>query len=165
MNLAVNARDAMPNGGRLVIETDHVELDEEYAKSHEGIAPGPYVMLTVTDNGTGMSRDVQEKIFEPFFTTKGEKGTGLGLSTIYGIVTQHGGRISVYSEPTVGTTFKIYLPSTGEAGEEAGPGDHDVQLKGTETILVVDDEPSIRRLILDTLQPLGYKLLEAPDGR
>jgi len=165
MNLAVNARDAMPNGGRLVIETDNVELDEEFAKSHEGVAPGPYVMLTVTDNGTGMSREVQEKIFEPFFTTKGEKGTGLGLSTIYGIVKQHGGRISVYSEPAVGTTFKIYLPSTVEAGEEAGPGDHDFRLKGTETILVVDDEPSIRRLIVDTLQPLGYKLLEASNGR
>ncbi|MBI5576735.1 MAG: response regulator [Deltaproteobacteria bacterium] len=164
MNLAVNARDAMPDGGRLIIETENVELDEEYAKAREGVAPGSYAMLSVTDTGMGMSRDVLENIFEPFFTTKGEKGTGLGLSTIYGIVKQHDGSIGVYSEPNVGTTFKIYIPSTGEAGEDAAPGEFEIRLTGSETILVVDDEPSIRKLIVSTLQPLGFNLLEAGDG-
>jgi signal transduction histidine kinase/CheY-like chemotaxis protein/HAMP domain-containing protein len=165
MNLAVNARDAMPNGGRLTIETEDVELDEGYAKSHAGVTPGAYVMLAVTDTGIGMSCELQEKIFEPFFTTKGEKGTGLGLSTVYGIIKQHGGNISAYSEPGMGSTFKIYLPSTGEAKEESASGEREPVLRGTETILVVDDEPFIRRLILDTLQPLGYRLLEASSGK
>ena len=122
-------------------------------------------MLAVTDTGVGMTREVQEKIFEPFFTTKGDKGTGLGLSTIYGIVKQHGGHIYVYSEPNVGSTFKIYLPSTGEEKEEEVPYNHMTVSQGTERILVVDDEPSIRRLIMDTLQPLGYRLLEASCGK
>lgn len=165
MNLAVNARDAMPCGGKLVIETDNVELDEEYAKTHAGTTPGPYVMIAVTDTGMGMGREVQEKIFEPFFTTKGTRGTGLGLSTVYGIVRQHNGSIYVYSEERIGTTFKVYLPAT------AGTVEADVEkqrkmrdLRGTETILVVDDEASIRRLILDTLEPLGYRLIEASCG-
>ncbi len=165
MNLSVNARDAMPDGGRLIIETENIELDEEYARNHEGVEPGSYVMLAVTDTGVGMNPEVQEKIFEPFFTTKGDKGTGLGLSTIYGIVKQHGGHIYVYSEPNVGSTFKIYLPSTGEEKEEEVLYNHGTISQGTERILVVDDEPSIRRLIMDTLQPLGYRLLEASCGR
>jgi signal transduction histidine kinase/CheY-like chemotaxis protein len=164
MNLVVNARDAMPNGGRLTIETGNVELDEEYARSHEGIKPGAYVMLAVNDTGIGMSHEVQDRIFEPFFTTKGAKGTGLGLSTIYGIIKQHEGNIFVYSEPNVGSTFKIYLPATGEAVETVVTEELDVMLHGTETILVVEDEPSILRLVVDTLQPLGYKLLEASNG-
>lgn len=164
MNLAVNARDAMPNGGCLTIETENVDLDEAYAMSHAEVTPGAYVMLAVTDTGSGMGREVQEKIFEPFFTTKGDKGTGLGLSTVYGIIKQHGGNIYVYSEPGVGSTFNIYLPSSGEIREKSVTGDQKLVLQGTETILVVDDEPSIRRLILDILQPLGYRLLEASSG-
>ncbi len=164
MNLAVNARDAMPNGGRLIIETENIELDAEYAKTHAGVIPGAYVMLAVTDTGAGMSREVQEKLFEPFFTTKGDKGTGLGLSTVYGIVKQHGGNIYVYSEPGVGSTFKIYLPSTEEGGKETAPGDRETVLKGKATVLVVDDEPSIRKLIVDTLQTFGYTFLEASSG-
>jgi signal transduction histidine kinase/HAMP domain-containing protein len=165
MNLVVNARDAMPNGGRLTIETENVELDEEYARGHEGIKPGSYVMFAVTDTGIGMSREVQDRIFEPFFTTKGSRGTGLGLSTIYGIIKQHGGNIFLYSEPNVGTTFKIYLPATGEAPEKKVTEERDIMIHGTETILVVEDEPSILRLIADSLQPLGYEILEASCGR
>lgn len=165
MNLSVNARDAMPSGGRLIIETENIELDKEYAKTHDEVTPGTYVMLAVTDTGIGMSREIQEKIFEPFFTTKGEKGTGLGLSTIYGIIKQHGGSIFVYSELNVGSTFKIYLPSTREETTEDASVDREHFLQGTEKILVVDDEPSIRSLIADTLQPLGYKILEASCGK
>lgn len=164
MNLIVNAKYAMQNGGRLTIETGNITLDEEYARSHEGVQPGPYVVLAVTDTGCGMSREVQERIFEPFFTTKGMKGTGLGLSTVYGIVKQHGGHIYVYSEPEVGTTFKIYLPSTEESGEEGVSNEPERIQQGDRTILVVDDEPSIRRLVMDTLQPLGYRTLEASCG-
>jgi len=164
MNLIVNAKYAMQNGGRLTIEIGNIALDEEYARSHEGVQPGPYVVLAVTDTGCGMSREVQERIFEPFFTTKGMKGTGLGLSTVYGIVKQHGGHIYVYSEPEVGTTFKIYLPSTEESGEEGGSKEPEQMPQGNRTILVVDDEPSIRRLVMDTLQPLGYRTLEASGG-
>jgi len=165
MNLAVNARDAMPCGGRLALETDDVVLEEEYTRNFEGLLPGPYVMLAVTDTGAGMSREVQEKIFEPFFSTKGSKGTGLGLSTVYGIVKQHKGNINVYSEPGRGTTFKVYLPVSGEADKiyvETGIKVRD--LGGKETVLVVDDEPSIRRLVTDTLGPLGYRIVEASCG-
>lgn len=165
MNLAVNARDSMPCGGRLIVETADVDLDETYVKTHAGVAPGMYVMIAVTDTGTGMSREVQEKIFEPFFSTKGSKGTGLGLSTVYGIVRQHGGNVLVYSEVGIGTTFKIYLPATtGEGGVPAEKEKKAAELRGSETILVVDDEPSIRRLVIDTLEPLGYRLIEASCG-
>jgi len=165
MNLAVNARDAMPCGGRLALETDDVVLEEEYTRNFDGLLPGPYVMLAVSDTGVGMSREVQEKIFEPFFSTKGLKGTGLGLSTVYGIVKQHRGNINVYSEKGRGTTFKVYLPVTEEADKtyvETGKKVRD--LEGKETVLIVDDEPSIRRLILDTLEPLGYRIIEASCG-
>lgn len=165
MNLAVNARDAMPCGGRLALETDDVVLEEEYTRNFEGLLPGPYVMLAVSDTGVGMSREVQEKIFEPFFSTKGSKGTGLGLSTVYGIVKQHKGNINVYSEKGRGTTFKVYLPVTGEADKAYVETGNIIQdLKGTETILVADDEPSIRRLIQDTLGPLGYRVVVASCG-
>ena len=164
MNLAVNARDAMPEGGRLIIETSDVTLDESYAISHEEIIPGPYVMIAVSDNGTGMTKEVQEKIFEPFFTTKKAGiGTGLGLAMIYGIVKQHHGYIYVYSEPGKGTTFKIYLPAVQKdvikAEKEKVP-----LLEGNETVLVVDDDPFISKLAVDMLTPLGYRLLRARNG-
>ncbi|MHB8882713.1 MAG: response regulator [Thermodesulfovibrionales bacterium] len=165
MNLAVNARDAMPCGGRLTIETENVELQEEYGRTHDGVKPGPYIMLAVTDTGSGMRPEVVEKIFEPFFSTKGNKGTGLGLSTVYGIVKQHNGHIYVYSEEGIGTTFKVYLPAGVEKGEGAAEAPaKPLDLHGSETVMVVDDEPSIRRLVVDTLEPLGYRLLEASCG-
>lgn len=165
MNLAVNARDAMSCGGRLTVETANIELDEDYALRHKDVMPGIYVMLAVTDSGEGMTPEVKEKIFEPFYTTKGIKGTGLGLSTVYGIVKQHGGSIYVYSEKGMGTTFKVYLPVTGENEElKAGVTEKRADFAGKETILVVDDEPSIRSLVTDTLQPLGYMVVEASCG-
>ncbi len=165
MNLVVNARDAMPNGGYLVVETGEIDLDEEYAKAHNGLQPGSYAMLTVTDNGEGMSRDVQERIFEPFFTTKEQgKGTGLGLSTVFGIVKKHHGHIYAYSEPGKGTTFKIYFPVVKGDVEKETLKKTTAMAKGTETILVADDDGTIRRLVIDTLEPLGYKLIEAVCG-
>jgi PAS domain S-box-containing protein len=164
LNLAVNARDAMSEGGRLIIEIDDVELDERYTARHEGVTPGSYVMLAVTDTGKGMSREVQEKIFEPFFTTKGMKGTGLGLSTVYGIVKQQGGYIYVYSEIGKGSTFKIYFPATSEAREQPVQKVEHAEPHGRETVLVVDDETYIRRLVVESLQTCGYQLLEASSG-
>lgn len=163
MNLVVNARDAMPNGGRLIIETGNVYLDETYALMHSQLVePGPYVILSVTDSGTGMSREIQEKIFEPFFTTKEMgRGSGLGLSTTYGIIKQHNGYIWVYSEPDQGTTFKVYLPAVEEEERKAERDESSITVKGTETILVVDDNPMIRQFVIDVLQPLGYKIFEA----
>jgi PAS domain S-box-containing protein len=165
MNLAVNARDAMPDGGSLTIETGNVEIDEERARSHMGLAPGPHVLLAVSDTGTGMDEDTQAHIFEPFFTTKGEgKGTGLGLATVYGVVKQNRGSIYVYSEPGHGTTFKLYLPRArgeAEAMEPAAamPGARG----GPETILVVEDNPQVRRFVCSALGGFGYRVLEA-DG-
>ena len=161
MNLVINARDAMPEGGRINIETSNVVLDDDYTKSHEGIVPGPYVMLAITDSGKGMTREVQEKIFEPFFTTKGSQGTGLGLATVYGIVRQHKGHVFVYSEQDMGTTFKIYFPATGESAKKTRIISPAMAPKGNETLLVVDDDRSILDLIIDTLQPLGYTLIDA----
>ena len=165
MNLAINARDAMPGGGNLTIETDTIELDEEYCQLHAEVTPGSYVMLTMTDSGHGMPSEVMEKIFEPFFTTK-EKGTGtgLGLATVYGIIKQHKGQIYVYSELGKGTTFKLYFPEEKGAADEIAVREKIVMVKGTETILVVDDEPSIRKLVVDTLRPLGYNMIEAGNG-
>ena len=161
LNLAINARDAMPSGGRLSIGTSDVCLDEDFIKTRQGVAAGNYVLLSVTDTGYGMGREMQDRIFEPFFTTKEPgKGTGLGLSTVYGIVQQHNGCIWLYSEEGKGSTFRIYLPAVKGETKEA---EHTASIiaSGTETILVVDDEPDIRKFIFDMLQPLGYKVFEA----
>jgi len=165
MNLVINARDAMPEGGRLTIETGRVELDKHYAATHNDVVAGMYAVLTVTDTGRGMSPEVQKKIFEPFFTTKKrEKGTGLGLATVYGVVRQHNGHIYVYSELGRGTTFKIYLPLHPGSAEEIDKKDSWTMPLGNETILVVDDDFAIRHLARDTLEPLGYNILEAGSG-
>jgi two-component system, cell cycle sensor histidine kinase and response regulator CckA len=167
MNLVVNARDAMPKGGRLTIETANVEFDEEYARSHLPSLPGQYVMIAVSDTGTGMDPHTQKHIFEPFFTTKETgKGTGLGLATVYGIVKQSGGFIWVYSEQGVGSVFKIYLPRIVEKKRLPSPSLQEPGLlKGTETVLVAEDEAALRTLIRETLGRHGYKVLEAGDGK
>lgn len=165
LNMAVNARDAMPKGGSLVIETENRELDAEYARTHEGVLPGSYVELSLSDTGQGMTRDIQGKIFDPFFTTKERgKGTGLGLAMVFGIIKQFGGHIFVYSEPGQGTTFKIFLPVAQCAAEKTPESSALPLPRGNETILVVDDEPSLRTLIPAILQPLGYTMLEAGSG-
>ncbi len=168
MNLAVNARDAMPSGGKLTIETSNVSLDEEFSRLHASLNPGNYVMLAISDTGAGMDSETQSRIFEPFFTTKGPKGTGLGLSTVYGIVKQSGGYIWVYSEAGKGTTFKIYFPRVARAAEApaqvVAPAESIAAEPGTETILLVEDEANLRYLARQFLEKQGYQVIEAADG-
>jgi PAS domain S-box-containing protein len=167
VNLAINARDAMPEGGSLTIETANVVLDEDYAAHHVEVSPGEYVMLAVSDSGAGMSSDVIARAFEPFFTTKPEgKGTGLGLSQVYGWVKQSGGHIKVYSELGHGTTIKLYLPRAEAASDSvpAAPVAAAAALRGRETIFVVEDNPNVRSTVLRQLKDLGYATIEAGDG-
>jgi PAS domain S-box-containing protein len=166
MNLAVNARDAMPHGGKLVVETKNFVMDEAYAHKHPPAKPGQYVLLTVSDTGHGMDAETQSHIFEPFFTTKEQgKGTGLGLSTVYGIVKQSNGFIWVYSEPGRGTTFEVYLPRVEESLELTQPSKHAVAaIRGTETLLLAEDEEAVRELVAGFLRQNGYTVLEAKNG-
>jgi PAS domain S-box-containing protein len=165
LNLALNARDAMPAGGRLVLETENVLVNGSYKKTHPWARPGRYVLLTVTDSGTGMTPDVQERVFEPFFTTKAPgEGTGLGLATVYAIVEQHGGMLHLYSEVDHGTTFKVYLPATERLAERVGPKlDARVQ-GGSETLLVAEDEAIVRHVVVKILEDAGYRVLTATNG-
>ncbi|WP_419663056.1 two component system sensor histidine kinase, hybrid [Desulfosarcina variabilis str. Montpellier] len=165
MNLCVNAQDAMPDGGKLTIETANVELDGSYRTEHPSVQEGRYVMLAVSDTGVGMDADTQSQIFEPFFSTKGEQGTGLGLATVYGIVKQHGGNIWVYSEPGEGTTFKVYLPVAQGLPDEKIVRQKPIRdLKGTETILLAEDNTLVRELAGDILRRQGYHLMVAKNG-
>ncbi|MCW2218141.1 PAS domain S-box-containing protein [Bradyrhizobium japonicum] len=165
LNMAINARDAMPNGGKLLLETHHVVLDEAYAQAHAEVQPGPYVMLAVSDTGTGMTADIQQKAFEPFFTTKEVgKGSGLGLSMVYGFVKQSGGHIKIYSEEGHGTTIKLYLPPGDGMTDAAAPVAPQAE-GGAETIFVVEDDTLVRNFVTAQLQSLGYDTVAAPDSR
>jgi len=166
MNLAVNARDAMPSGGKLQIQTANIELDHAYTREHPGSKAGSYVMLAIADSGTGMSAETIAHIFEPFFTTKGVgQGTGLGLATVYGVVKQSGGYIFAQSEPGSGTTFRIYLPRVADPPGQPGLAKHpQAPTGGSETVLLVEDEESVRELVRETLQNKGYTVMEASDG-
>jgi signal transduction histidine kinase/CheY-like chemotaxis protein len=169
MNLCLNARDAMPNGGRMVVETEMVELDEAYARFYPGVTMGRYAVLSVSDTGMGMDAETRERIFEPFFTTKEKgKGTGMGLATVYGIVKQHGGFIHVYSEPGNGSLFRVYLPvmegAVAEGAAPRVPASSAGELRGTETVLIAEDHESVREMARQTLVSLGYRVLSAADG-
>lgn len=166
MNLCLNSRDAMPKGGRLVIETQNAEIGEEDCRRHAYVKPGNYVVLSVSDTGMGMDAATMERIFEPFFTTKEVgKGTGLGLATVFGIVKQHSGFINVYSEPGKGTTFRVYLPSDQGAPDPAKAESDERPSKGTETILLAEDHEGLRELAKETLEALGYRVVLASNGR
>jgi two-component system cell cycle sensor histidine kinase/response regulator CckA len=166
VNLTVNACDAMPKGGKLILETSNVTLDKDYTYQHVGMLPGKYVRVTVSDTGIGMNEQVKVRLFEPFFTTKEEgKGTGLGLATCYGIIKQSGGYILVYSELGQGTTFKIYLPRIEDEVASLPLRDDDGYLpRGNETVLLVEDEPLVRGLAVRVLHEYGYTVLEAANG-
>ncbi|MDP6816021.1 MAG: ATP-binding protein, partial [Alphaproteobacteria bacterium] len=167
LNLAINARDAMPEGGRLILETSNTQLDESYAAEHVEVVPGDYVLLAVSDSGSGMTPEIQEQIFDPFFTTKEVgKGTGLGLSMVFGFVKQSGGHIAVYSEPGEGTTFKLYLPRSGaEAAAPLAAVTAAAPLgKPGETVLVVEDDADLRNLVEVMLEDLGYAAFMAGSG-
>lgn len=165
MNLATNSRDAMPNGGKLVLETANVDLEDPAACQKVGVPPGSYVMLAVSDTGIGMDNEIRRRLFEPFFTTKEQgKGSGLGLSTVYGIIHQSGGQITVYSQVGCGTIFEIYLPRATEEATEPRP----TMLappKGSETVMLVDDEEGVRKLVCAILQSNGYSVIEAGNGQ
>ena len=169
MNLCLNARDAMPNGGRLLIETEMVPIDDSYCHFYPYVVPGLYAVLSVSDTGVGMEPEIRDRIFEPFFTTKEDgKGTGMGLATVYGIVKQHGGFIHVYSEPRHGTLFRVYLPAM-EAGTSEDATDTQASapaspLHGSETILLAEDHDSIREMVRQSLVNYGYRVLAAEDG-
>jgi CheY-like chemotaxis protein len=167
MNLVVNARDAMPDGGKLTIETANIEIDVEYSARHVAVKPGPYVMLAVSDTGCGMDEQTKGRIFEPFFTTKEkDKGTGLGLSTVYGIVKQSGGNVWVYSEPGLGTTFKVYLRRDlpDISLRVVKPSAVPKEFSGTETLLVVEDEEALRNVAVRILETAGYHVISAGHG-
>ena len=165
MNLAINARDAMPDGGRLSIEVDHVVVDEAYQRQHARVQPGHYCVLAVSDSGCGMDEETLSHVFEPFYTTKEQgKGTGLGLSTVYGVVEQSGGHVWVYSEPDIGTTFKVYLPETTELSASTDEQAGVPLLRGAETVLLVEDEDTVRAVAREVLETNGYDVLEASNG-
>ncbi|HEV7384975.1 MAG TPA: CHASE3 domain-containing protein, partial [Phenylobacterium sp.] len=168
LNLCVNARDAMPDGGRLTLETGNAHLDDAYASQHDEVAPGQYVMVSVSDTGAGMPPEVAERAFDPFYTTKGVgRGTGLGLSQVHGFVKQSGGHVKIYSEPGVGTTVKLYLPRSQSAVQAAGPAaasTEQLRAVGEEIVLVVEDEERVRHLSVDALRDLGYTVVQASDA-
>jgi CheY-like chemotaxis protein len=166
MNLVVNARDAMPDGGSLVLETADTEIDSSYVNEHPDATSGPFVLLSVTDNGTGMDEETRKHIFEPFFTTKGPaQGSGLGLATVYGIVKQSHGWIEIYTELGKGSAFKIYLPRINENLETRADEEHRrANVGGSETVLLVEDQDEVRRLATKVLKAKGYRVLEAADG-
>ena len=166
LNMAINARDAMPVGGTLTIQTSNAVLDADYAATQIDVEPGPYVLLSVTDTGCGMTPDVIERALEPFFTTKAPgEGTGLGLSMIYGFAKQSGGHLAIYSELDKGTTINLYLPPAKESGDETEAADSEGTPRGQgETVLVVEDDPRVRKLTISRLEALGYKVVSAPNG-
>jgi len=164
MNLVVNARDAMPKGGTLTIETANVDLDESYSGRHLAVKPGPYVQIAVSDNGGGMDEVTQARLFEPFFTTKASgRGTGLGLSTVFGIVKQSGGNLDVYSVPNRGTSVKVYLPRIDEPAAAETESSRLHVAAGSETVLLVEDEELVRHLVRETLVRAGYKVMDTSD--
>jgi CheY-like chemotaxis protein len=165
VNLCLNARDAMARGGQLTMETENVLINGRYCESHPWAKPGRYVLLSVTDTGVGMTAEVQERAFEPFFTTKAEHhGTGLGLSTVYGIVEQHDGMVHVYSEPGVGTTFKVYLPADSRLAADVGDKIEAPPPRGQETILLAEDEERVRRALVQILERAGYRAIATSNG-